>query len=221
MSREVEGVTKMTIRLIARGPYACFTRPELSVERYSYDAMTPSAAVGLIEAVHWKPAIRWVVDRITVLNPIRHVSIKRNEVARRASPDRPGLDIGSARMQRQSIVLRDVAYLIEAHAEATGRASERDREEGVSVTAKHEAILMRRVEAGQHHHMPVLGCREWPAEIEPVTDQVRSELSGERDLGIMLHSIDHEAGRRRRWFRAVLRDGVMTVPHPTSIEVMA
>lgn len=210
----------MPVKLIARGQYACFTRPELSVERYSYDAMTPSAAVGLIEAVHWKPAIRWVVDRITVLKPIRHMSIKRNEVSRRASPGRPSIEIAATRMQRNSVVLCDVAYMIEAHAEATGRNDERDRAEGVSVVTKHESICQRRIDAGQHHHMPVLGCREWPAEIEPVTEVPVSQ-AGSADLGIMLHSIDHEAGQRRRWFRAVMREGVIEVPHPTAPGVLS
>src|ERR1700680_1447392 len=107
----------MGVRLMISGPLACFSRPELSVERVSYDAMTPSAAVGVLEAIHWKPAIRWHVDAITVLRPIRTMQIKRNEVSERASAGRPVINVSDhrVRLQRTTLALRDVAYIIDAH----------------------------------------------------------------------------------------------------------
>src|SRR5690242_1303620 len=143
----------MGVKVLVSGDLACFTRPELSVERVSYDVMTPSAAVGILEAIHWKPAIRWVVDRIYVLKPIRWTSIKRNEVKNIASPRRSRIDIEDSRnrIQRHTRLLRDVAYVIEAHLEMTDKAGADDNE------GKHLAMFNRRLEKGQHWQQPCLG----------------------------------------------------------------
>src|SRR5262245_36921832 len=147
------------------GSRACFTRPEMKAERVSYDVITPSAARGIIEAIHWKPAIRWVVDKIHVLKPIRFESIRRNEVGKKASADTiaqkmaagtvEGLclyvDSENVRQQRAATILRDVAYVIEAHFERTPRAADDDTE------AKHLAMFNRRAAAGQCFHRPCLG----------------------------------------------------------------
>jgi CRISPR-associated protein Cas5d len=211
------------IRLNVWGSWACFTRPEMKVERVSYDVMTPSAARGILEAIHWKPAIRWVVDRIRVLKPIRFESIRRNEVGHKASAalaeramraGRPGelqLLVDEDRQQRAATILRDVAYVIEAHFELTRRAGPDDN------PAKHLDTFNRRARRGQCFHQPCLGCREFPASfalIEPSEPLPAPDpsLAGSRDLGWMLLDIDYANGNASRFFRATLVDGVITVP---------
>ncbi|MBT3070302.1 type I-C CRISPR-associated protein Cas5c [Rhodomicrobium sp. Az07] len=227
------------IRLLVSGERACFTRPEMKVERVSYDVMTPSAARGILEAIHWKPAIRWIVDEIRVLKPIRFQSIRRNEVGHKAPAGKIKQamnrgDLGDLqivvdedRQQRAATVLVDVAYVIAAHFELTERVGLDDNE------GKHLDIFNRRAERGQCFHQPCLGTREFDARFEllspdapPPTPHPDDRLPAlgfgatPRDLGFMLFDIDHDApGRPSLFFRAELRDGVMTVPHPNSPEV--
>jgi len=206
----------MGVRLMISGPLACFSRPELSVERVSYDAMTPSAAVGVLEAIHWKPAIRWHVDAITVLRPIRTIQIKRNEVSERASAGRAMINITDHRLQRTTLALRDVAYVIDAHFEMTDKAGPDDN------PGKHLDSFNRRASRGQCWQRPSLGQREMIAESWSVPETAQApdpSLMGERDLGLMLHSIDY-AGSKPRWFRAVMRDGVIAVPAHNSPQVL-
>jgi len=200
------------------GDYACFTRPEMKTERVSYDVMTPSAARGILEAIHWKPAIRWVIDRIHVLNEIRFDNIRRNEVASKISADnvRTAMRGGTAtlyqnvaddRQQRASMVLRDVAYVIEAHFELTNQAGPDDTPE------KHYNIMVRRARQGQCFHRPYLGCREFPAHFQLVEGALPLSCQrGERDLGWMLHDIDFGDGMTPRFFRATMNDGAVAVP---------
>ncbi|MGE5560665.1 MAG: type I-C CRISPR-associated protein Cas5c [Chloroflexota bacterium] len=200
------------------GDYACFTRPEMKTERVSYDVMTPSAARGILEAIHWKPAIRWVVDRIHVLNEVRFDNIRRNEVGHKLSADsvrtamRGGTialyqEAAADRQQRASLVLRDVAYVIEAHFELTDQAGPDDTPE------KHYSIIVRRAKQGQCFHRPYLGCREFPAHFELIDGAIpSSRLKGQRDLGWMLHDIDFADGMTPRFFRAAMNDGIVTVP---------
>lgn len=213
------------------GDYACFTRPEMKVERVSYDVMTPSAARGIVEAIHWKPAIRWVVDRIHVLKPIRFQSLRRNEVghkipagkaqsARKAgSTEGLHLAVDEDRQQRAATLLRDVNYVIEAHFALTDEAGPDDTE------GKHLDMFNRRAARGQCYHRPYLGCREFAADFEPVDGGIpESELPEDqrnRDLGWMLHDIDFADGMTPRFFRAVLREGVLSVPLWESAEVKA
>ncbi len=210
------------VRLRVWGERACFTRPEMKVERVSYDVMTPSAARGILEAVHWKPAIRWVVDRIHVLKPIRFQSFRRNEVGAKASADSAaramragttaglGLVVEEQRVQRATTLLVDVEYVIEAHFDLTEKA-------GGDTEAKHLAMFNRRAEQGQCFHRPCLGTREFAADFEPVGDGApvpASKLPSEqrdRDLGWMLHDIDFRNDRTSRFFRARLSDGVLDV----------
>lgn len=215
------------VRLKVWGDYACFTRPEMKVERVSYDVMTPSAARGILEAVYWKPAIRWVIERIRVLNPIRFDTIRRNEVAGKlpftkvTAAMRDGSKtvqtfVDEDRQQRASLVLRDVAYVIEANFDFTG---DEDRN-----SAKHKEMFERRVAKGQCFHRPYLGCREFPAQFEPVVGSVPAPhecLKGERDLGFMLHDIDFADNMAPRFYRPTMADGVIEVPHPESLEVRA
>ena len=198
------------------GDYACFTRPEMKVERVSYDVMTPSAARGILEAVHWKPAIRWVIDRIHVLRPIRFENIRRNEVGAKiparnvkvamTSGELAGLhlNVDEARQQRATLALRDVAYVIEAHFEMTQKA-------GSDTPAKHVDMFRRRAEKGQCFHRPALGLREFAADFEWVDEAPPSALTEERDLGWMLYDIDFANGNTPRFFRATMIDGVVDV----------
>lgn len=215
------------VRLKVWGDYACFTRPEMKVERVSYDVMTPSAARGILEAVYWKPAIRWVIERIRVLNPIRFDTIRRNEVAGKLplTVVRKGMQDGFSpvqtfvdedRQQRAALVLRDVAYIIEASFDFTG---EEDRN-----TAKHKGMFERRIAKGQCFHRPYLGCREFSAHFEPVNEPApapHESLRCDLDLGFMLHDINFANGMTPRFFRPVMKDGVIEVPHPDSLEVRA
>jgi CRISPR-associated protein Cas5d len=207
----------MGVQLMISGPLACFSRPELSVERVSYDAMTPSAAVGVLEAIYWKPAIRWVIDCITVLQPIKTLQLKRNEVTVRASARRADINVTETRnrIQRTTLALRDVAYIIDAHFELTDKAGSDDN------SGKHLDCYTRRASRGQCWQWPSLGQREMVAERWSIPDAAAKpdqSLMGERDLGLMLHSIDYVAGKPR-WFRAIMRDGKISVPPATSVEV--
>ena len=219
------------VKLHVWGERACFTRPEMKAERVSYDVMTPSAARGILEAIHWKPAIRWIVDRIHVLKPIRFENLRRNELGSKI----PTRNVGAAmkrgaigglatfieddRQQRNATLLRDVAYVIEAHPVLTGRAGAEDTE------AKHLAMFKRRAAKGQCFHRPYLGTREFAADFELVEDRMpASTLSIEqrnRDLGWMLHDVDHADVSTPRFFRAALRNGVVEVPLHDSPEVVS
>lgn len=220
------------IRLHIWGERACFTRPEMKVERVSYDVITPSAARGILEAIHWKPAIRWVVDRIHVLRPIRFESIRRNEVGSKLSPAsvskamKAGSTAGLAtyvdeeRQQRAATVLRDVAYVIEAHFELTAKTGSDDS------VGKHLDIFNRRARKGQCFHAPCMGVREFPAAfalIEGDEDwpEAHPERDTDKDLGWILHDIDFARDMSPRFFRAQLVNGVIEVPPWQAAEVKA
>lgn len=215
------------------GPYACFTRPEMKVERVSYDVMTPSAARGILEAIHWKPAIVWVIDRIHVLRPIRFQTFRRNEVgskvpiaggtgARKAmnENDLSGLSLAidavdgdgklKNRQQRATIALYDVAYVIEAHFELTEKAGADD------TAAKHIEMFKRRAAKGQCFHRPCFGCREFAADFELVEGDIPASTlpnaEKARDLGWMLYDIDFaKHDKPPMFFRARLDNGVLDV----------
>jgi CRISPR-associated protein Cas5d len=213
------------VRLHVWGDRALFTRPEMKVERVSYDVMTPSAARGILEAIHWKPAIAWIVDRIHVLRPIRSQSFRRNEVGAKASAalaERAmkagttaglGLVVEEERQQRAATLLVKVAYVIEGHFELTPKATAED------TPAKHASMFNRRAAAGQCFHRPCLGTREFAADFEllpegaPLPPSELPEGDRNRDLGWMLHDIEFapEGLSRSRFFRARLTDGVLDV----------
>jgi len=203
------------VRLKVWGEYACFTRPEMKVERVSYDVMTPSAARGILEAIYWKPAIAWVIDRIHVLNPIRFSNIRRNEVASKVAVGtvKKAINDGRSpveifieddRQQRAAMVLRDVSYVIDAHFEFRGSMDNNQ--------AKHKEMFDRRAAKGQCFHHPYLGCREFSAAFEPVEEVPSSYHRGEKDLGWMLHDIDFEKNMEAKFFRPVMRNGTIEVP---------
>lgn len=217
------------VKLHVSGERACFTRPEMKVERVSYDVITPSAARGILEAIHWKPAIRWVVDRIHVMKPIRFESLRRNEVGSKISASNVGsamtagstaglaLAVDEDRQQRAATILKDVAYVIEAHFEMTPKAGEHDSE------GKHLDMFNRRARSGQCFHRPCLGTREFAADFELLEDEPPTphpSLIGERDLGFMLLDIDFANGMSPVFFRAIMRDGIIAVPLMDGSEVV-
>ena len=212
------------VKLKVWGDYACFTRPEMKVERVSYDVITPSAARAILEAIYWKPAIRWVIDRIHVLAPIRFMNVRRNEVASKIplrnitdamkNPKSSlALFIEDDRQQRAAMILRDVCYGIEAHFEYAGGEDNLD--------GKHLDMFNRRAQNGQCFTQPYLGCREFSAAFELVEDFPTSPLIGMHDLGWMLHDIDFANDMQAEFFRAEMVDGVITIPPFVGEEVKA
>lgn len=209
------------VRLYVEGPYALFTRPEGKAERISYDVPTPSACRGILEAIHWKPAIQWTIDRIHVLKPITFDSIRRNEVSEKGPGARTiraaaksgaplSLFVEKARQQRASLVLKDVAYVIEAHFELTPKAGTEDNE------GKHSDIFRRRARNGECFQQPCLGCREFPAYfslVEEGEELPRSALAEDapRDLGLMLYDIDFAHDMQPMFYRPQLAGGIIDV----------
>lgn len=213
-------VKSRILRLRVWGRNACFTRPEMKVERVSYDIMTPSAARGILEAILWKPAIRWHITQIDLLEPVRWESVRRNEVGAVMSTDlavtamskgmgRLGMYVEDERQQRAGLILREVAYTIHAYFEMTDKAGPED------TAIKFQEMFLRRAGKGQCFHRPYLGCREFSADFEPIAhDQPLPEPHDEtRDLGWMLHDLDY-AGEApmSRFFRAAIENGRMKIP---------
>jgi CRISPR-associated protein Cas5d len=219
------GRRSVSVSLRVWGERACFTRPEMKVERVSYDVMTPSAARGVLEAVLWKPQMRWIIERIDVLKPVRRTSIRRNEVGQKASVDnllsamagrsaRLGIDIEEARQQRASVILRDVDYLVHARIGLTERAGSGDP------VGKYVEMFRRRAAAGQCFHRPYLGTREFAAEISLVEADPPEPIADTRDLGWMLYDIDYSGPRPMPlFFEARLVAGSLAVPDPISPEL--
>lgn len=229
------------------GDYACFTRPEMKVERVSYDVITPSAARAIFEAILWKPAIRWQINRIEVLNPIRWTTIRRNEVSTVASPRSPGILIEDVRTQRASTLLINVKYRLYAEfefitpekrsavlnstpewltdseeqqsffaSETTDRQDEKE--------AKYAAMFERRAKKGQCFTQPYLGCREFACSTRLIKDPASDPadpINVSRDLGFMLYDLDYSDAKNilPMFFRAVMKNGVINVPHRDSEEV--
>ena len=228
------------------GEFACFTRPEMKVERVSYDVITPSAARAIYEAIFWKPAIRWRVKRIDVLNPIRWASIRRNEVAAVASPRSDGVLIEDSRQQRAGLILRDVKYRLyaefdfvpvekrarmwnpppawlaqaeeqELYQQAEARPDEKE--------AKYAAMFTRRARKGQHFMQPYLGCREFSCASLRLVENAAAEpdqpIADSRDLGFMLYDMNYSdaADIKPMFYRPKLVQGVIEVPDVESEEV--
>lgn len=207
----------MGVVMEVSGQYALFSRPELKVERVSYDVITPSAARGLLESIYWHPGVRWKIDKIHVMNPIRFVNIRRNEVSAKLSAanaltvmkgSNEPLYISASTFiqQRAALLLREVRYVIEAHFDLTPKAMPDDSAD------KFYAIVMRRLQKGQCFQQPYLGCREFPADVRAVDRPIgKTAYEGERDLGFMLYDMDYANPEdiKPQFFRAVLRDGVL------------
>ncbi len=220
----------MSISLEVWGDFACFSRPEMKVERVSYDVITPSAARGLIEAIMWHPGMKWVIDSIQVCNPIRFTNIRRNEVkdvvsartARTVMERKTGdlfLVTSESIQQRAAMVLKDVRYVINAHFEMTEKAAPGDN------AGKFQEMVCRRIAKGQFYHQPCLGVREFPAHFRMCTKRppCPEELKGEKDLGWMLLDMDYSdpGDIQPRFFRAVMKDGCIQVPDINEEVVMS
>lgn len=214
--------------LEVRGPFACFTRPEMKVERVSYDVITPSAARAVFEAILWKPEIRWRVARIEVLNSIRWINLRRNEVgavistrnvqqAMNAGQGDLALYVEDERQQRAGLFLRDVAYRLYAELCLNARATD--------PLAKYTEMFARRAAKGQCVNQPYLGCREFAADVRLVEDPAPGPppIAETRDLGWMLHDLDftRASDPQPHFFRARLEVGVIDVPAFGSREVRA
>lgn len=209
----------MGVKVKVWGDFALFSRPEMKVERCSYDVITPSAARGIMDAVYWHPGLRWVIDKIYVRKPIRFTSVRRNEVKSKilvssllqsynGSEKELYISTKEDIVQRASVLLCDVEYVIEAHFEMTDKANATDN------PGKFKDIVMRRLRRGECYHMPYFGCREFPAhfclyeedEICTANDEVE-----EKDLGFMLFDMDYtkQEDIQPMFFRAVMRRGVI------------
>lgn len=210
----------MAVSLEAWGDYALFSRPEFKVERVSYDVMTPSAARGLLESIFWHPGLKWKIDKIYVLNPIRFGNIRRNEVTEKISRNNAKTMMMSGKSsriyasekiaQRASMVLRDVHYVVDAHFELTEKElSERDS------ASKFYNMFIRRAAKGQCFQQPYLGCKEFPANFCLWdSDEVPQGFEeGSRDLGYMLYDMDYSDPKNIKpvFFRAQLNKGILDV----------
>lgn len=209
------------IRVRVWGDYALFSRPEMKVERCSYDVMTPSAARGILEAIYWHPGLRWKIDRIYVCKPIVFTNIRRNEVKSKilssnvlsvmnGGEKEIYLSAKEEIVQRASLLLKDVEYVIEAHFEMTSKANAGDN------PGKFKDIIMRRLRRGECYHMPYFGVREFPANFalsEAEKVETAYEAVEERDLGFMLYDLDYSGkdGIAPMFFRAVMRKGILDV----------
>ncbi len=219
----------MSIMIEIWGDAALFTRPEMKTERVSYDVITPSAARGILEAIYWHPGIKWIIDKIYVRAPIQFMNIRRNEVKSviSARKIKKVMDSGKGELfistsddiqQRAALILKDVHYIIEAHFNITCNASDTDN------AGKFQSIMKRRVTKGQCYHQPYFGVREFPVNYQ-ICEQIPpcpEELLGKRDLGYMLWDMDYTDTQNIKplFFRAILEEGVITVPDYESGEVI-
>ena len=218
------------------GPMACFTRPELKVERVSYDVITPSAARAIFEAIFWKPAIRWQITKIEVLNPIKWTSVRRNEVGAVASKN--PVFIEDKRQQKNTLCLKDVCYRIYAKLVFIPKWK-RDESKNPHIDteevdllrkdenpAKYNAMFERRASKGQCFNQPYLGTRECSCSfrlVNPETEELDAPINESRDFGIMLYDMDFEQDLKNppaMFYRARMENGVINVPPKDSEEVL-
>lgn len=209
----------MGVKVRVWGDYALFSRPEMKVERCSYDVMTPSAARGILDAIYWHPGMRWVIDKIHVINPVKFTSVRRNEVKSKVSAN-TALSVYNGAdkelyistkddiVQRASILLTKVEYVIEAHFVMTEKANATDN------PGKFKDIIMRRLRRGECYHMPYFGCREFPAHFCLCEDEeIKTAYDGtpEKDFGFMLFDMDYSDRENIQpmFFRAVMKSGVL------------
>ena len=210
------GVKRLSIRIEVWGSDACFTRPEMKTERVSYDVITPSAARGIIESVYYHPGLKWVIDRIYVLSPIRFSNLRRNEVKSKISAANamsvangtsktPYLATGNDIQQRAAMLLQDVHYVLEAHFEMTDQANASDN------PGKFQDIIKRRLRRGQCYSQPYLGCRECSAHVRLWEDGKIPAIQETRDLGWMLFDMDYSDlnNIQPMFFRAQMVNGVI------------
>lgn len=209
-----------TIRVEIWGDYALFSRPEMKVERVSYDVITPSAARGILEAIYWHPEIKYRIDKIFVLNKIKFENIRRNEVSQKISGKNVQTFVKSKRgemylvtsenrTQRAAMVLKNVRYVIEAHMILNQSANNEEK------LGKFYGIFQRRIENGQCYHTPYFGTREFPANFRPYESlAIKTAYPNEtKNLGFMLYDIDYSDKENFKplFFRAIMKNGVINV----------
>lgn len=211
----------MGVKVRVWGDYALFSRPEMKVERCSYDVITPSAARGILEAIYWHPGMKWCIDKIYVKKPVKFTSVRRNEVKSKVSASKAleaynggkkllYLSSKEEIVQRASLLLSDVEYVIEAHFEMTEKANETDN------PGKFKDIIMRRLKRGECYHMPYFGCREFPANFELCKEEeihTAYDDVEEKDFGFMLYDIDYsdKENLSPMFFRAIMKQGIIDV----------
>ncbi|KGE72162.1 type I-C CRISPR-associated protein Cas5c [Spirochaeta lutea] len=214
-----------TFCLEVEGEFACFTRPEMKVERVSYDVITPSAARGIFESILWKPSLSWQIKKIEVLNPIRWTSIRRNEVGSYMSHRSDGVYIEDSRQQRAGLLLRDVRYRIHAELRFNPDKGESRQDEN---PGKYNAMFERRAKKGQCFNQPYLGCREFSCRftlIETTNKDEPQPIPEDKDLGFMLYDMqfpkpdDKDQEIHPAFYRPRMKQGVIEVPDWTSEEV--
>jgi CRISPR-associated protein Cas5d len=218
------------IKIRVWGGYACFTRPEMKTERVSYDVITPSAARGIIECVYWKPAIKWVIDKITVMAPIRFGNIKLNEVKKKANTPKQDLskmsdddyflytNVDDNRAQRGMMYLKDPDYIIEAHFELTNAGDDGKTRDDCK---KHYNMALRRLKEGKVFKQPCFGLSAFSCNVKLIEDDESpvSPLKGEKDLGIMLYDQKFKYDKNGKalndadpiFYRPIMKDGVINV----------
>lgn len=205
-----------SFRVDIKGDYALFTRPELKVERVSYDCITPSAVRGILKAIYWHKGMEYEIDRIFVLNPIKFINIKRNELKSKISHNKifnaikNGESIYVVRSkdqdQRTSMILKDVHYIVDAHI-----VIDKNQMNDTDNEMKFNEIFKRRLQKGQFFHAPCLGCREFPAIVTPCEEtEIKTAYKGKKDLGLMLCYMNYsDTEILPSFFRAVLKNGVL------------
>lgn len=213
------------VKFLLEGDYALFSRPEMKVERVSYDVPTPSALVGVLSSIFWHPGVKYVIDKIYVYNPIQFTNIRRNEVKEKlkytdvkAQIEGKKSDISiytsQERSQRASLLLTKVSYGVEAHFELVKAEMNPD-----GTPEKYYNILLRRLKKGQHFTQPCLGCREFPANVTYVEELPASQLEGTVDLGFMLYDLQYQKDKAGnptdnadpRFYRPTMINGVIDV----------
>lgn len=222
----------MSFKIVVEGDYACFTRPEFKVERVSYDVPTPGALEGMLKSIYWKPAIRYVIDKIVVFNPIESVNIRRNEVKDKVSfqnmknkmnggDSNPEIITSESRSQRNALVLKNVKYGISFHFELTNIQNERSKQIG-NERAKHYSIIKRRIENGQFFRVPCLGCSEFSVRRIELVDafdhsKIDRSIRGDVDLGFMIYKVIFTDDKiRENWSESDFSDNAMSIyyhPH--------
>ena len=214
---------KEIVRMKVTGDFACFTRPDLKVERMSYPCMTPSAARGILEAILWKPEFQWVVRRILVLNPIKFTSIKRNEISKKGSRSVAHIEIENNRVQRNSIVLRDVAYIIEASVFVDEERIKQSKDTNNPLTVKkYRTMFERRVSNGQCWHQPCLGTREFVADFSvPKENDVPLEIT--YPIGSMLYDMYYDDKGKATplfFYDVAIVNGVLECPEEKAMKML-
>ena len=202
----------MKHRLKVWGDFACFTRPEIKTERVSYDIITPSAARGVFEAILWNPQIQWSIELIQVLNPIKRINIRRNEIGSKVV-DQRALYIEEERVQRSSLFLKDVAYVIQARLQSFS--------DDLNLEKKFNSIFKRRASKGQCFAQPYLGCRVCSSYFQLLEPQQQYQtLEETRDLGWMLYDMKYDQEEiAPRFFSASMKNGEVLVPFKDSLEI--